>query len=204
MINKLVLSLLSVILLSACSHRKFKTQQEVWDFVRNEDNNLTQKKQVNGIEYTFTYKPTDLLILQELGQNKPSEIALQNIRNKYDDHVYFDLSMSKNGRELLTNVVGSSRQFGSLVNKLAFGLEEQVYLYTEKRDTIPLLDHIYPRMYGITKKTSVLLVYPREEIQNSESLTLVVNDLGFNTGEVKLKIPYQSILQEPTIDFAGL
>jgi hypothetical protein len=195
---------LSSLLVSACSSKTFETKEEVWNFVKNEENDLIKKKQVNGVDYVLTYKPTDILVAQEMDDEKSSNVLLKNLRDKYDDHLYFDLTMSKNNRELLTNVVGNPQEFGSLVNTLAFGLDKKVHLYTEKKDTISLTNHIYPRMYGMTKKTSVLLVYSRKEIKNAKSLTLVVEDLGFNTGEVKLKIPYKAILKEPKLDFASL
>jgi len=199
----MVIALLSILLLSACADKTFSTQDEMWNFIKNEDNGLIQKKVVRGVEYVLTYKPTDILVSQELSK-KWSKKQLEGLRNKYDDHIYFDLTMSKNNRELLTNVVDDSKEFGSLVNTLAFGLDKKVHLYTESKDTITMTSHLYPRMYGMTKKTSVLLAYPKAEIKTAESLTLVVEDLGFNTGEVKLKIPYKAILNQPKLDFVSL
>ena len=133
-------------------------------------------------------------------ETTPQEI--QNLRDKYSKYLYFNLSMSKNNHELLSNVAGNKQKFGAMVNQLAFGMEQKVHLYTQKKDTIAMADYIYPRMYGMSGATTILLVYPREEkVTNKEFMTLTIEDLGFYTGEVKFKIPTTIFNNEPKLTF---
>ena len=46
-----------------------------------------------------------------------------------------------------------------MVNQLAFGMREKVHVYTQKKDTLEMLDYNYPRMYGMSPTTDILLIY---------------------------------------------
>ena len=108
----------------------------------------------------------------------------------------------KTVNELLTNVASDRQRFGAMVNELAFGMDQKLHMYTSKKDTIPMADYIYPRMYGMSGSTTMLIVYPREtKIAEEEYINITIEDLGFNTGEVKFKIPTKKINNELKIDF---
>ena len=134
------------------------------------------------------------------GKEAPPE-KIAALRERYGQYLYFSLSLSRDDQEVLNSVAGDRQAFGAMVNQLAFGMGEQVHLFTEKRDTIPLLDYVYPRMYGMSKSTSLLLVYPREGLEEAQSLTLTVKDLGFGTGEVGLRTELEKIKNQPTLHF---
>ncbi len=106
--------------------------------------------------------------------------------------------MSKNNKELLSTAPKNRNEFGAMVNELAFGLGEKVHLYTQQKDTIALADFVYPRMYGMSRSTDVLLVYPRKQL-NDEYINFTIEDLGLDTGEVKFKVPTTSINNEPKL-----
>ena len=73
-------------------------------------------------------------------------------------------------------------------------MKNKVHLFNSKKDTIELLDYVYPRMYGMSKTTSMLFVYPRDEKKLKEKeLNFTVEDLGMYTGEVKFKISNRRI-----------
>lgn len=65
-----------------------------------------------------------------------------------------------------------------------------------------LMDYIYPRMYGMSGATSLLLVYPHvKSLSKSDFLQLAIEDIGMNTGEVKFQIDMMKIINEPKINF---
>ncbi len=107
--------------------------------------------------------------------------------------------MSRGNQELLNSVAGDRQQFGAMVQQLAFGMHDKIHLYTEKKDTIPMVDYIYPRMYGMSKNTSLLLVYPREDIINAQEVNLTIEDLGFGTGEVRFTQKGHQIKNQPKL-----
>ena len=201
MIKRNSLLLMLIIIFSSCGNKSFDTAEEISAFISDEDNEYCYKKEVNGVTYTLQYRPTDLLVQQELGDSI-SEKKVKQLREKYHKYLYFNLSMSLNGQELLSNVVRDKQQFGQMVNDLAFNMDQKVHLYSPVKDTLAMTDFVYPRMYGMTDATTILIVYPRDKQFLSEDyLNFTIQDLGLNTGEVKFKVQTQPLKNEPQLNF---
>jgi hypothetical protein len=197
--NSLFLLFFTMII-SSCS-KIFDTQEEMSVYINDEDNGYHYKKTVNGIDYTLQYRPTDLLVKQELSENYTQK-QVQDLRARYGKFIYFNLSMSKNNEELLSGMAQDKQRFGQMVNDLAFGMDEKVYLYTPKKDTLSMVDFIYPRMYGMTDATVIMIVYPRDKkYMNEDYLNFTVEDLGMDTGEIKFKIKTNKLTDEPQLRF---
>ncbi|GAA3647315.1 hypothetical protein GCM10022397_35340 [Flavivirga jejuensis] len=174
------------------------------EYIKAPKNGYTQSKTINGVDYTLTYRPTDMLVVQELGNSiadaKHSSLDVAEVRNKYNKYMYFNLSMSKNNQELLSVTPKNRNEFGAMVNQLAFGMNEKVHVYTPSKDTLEMADFIYPRMYGISRATTIMFVYPRDvKALNNKYINFTIEDLGLYTGEVKFKIPIKKIKDEPKL-----
>ena len=114
--------------------------------------------------------------------------------------MYFNLSMSINNQELLSTAPKNRNEFGAMVSQLAFGMGEKVHLYTPSKDTLEIADFIYPRMYGMSKATTIMFVYPRDkDAINEDYLNFTIEDLGLYTGEVKFKVETEKIKNEPKL-----
>ncbi len=197
--NSLLIFLL--VLVCACKNKSFDTVEEMNRYIIDQDNEYYYKKSVEGVDYVIQYRPTDLLVKQELGDKRDTK-QIDCLRKKYVKYMYFNLSMSLKGRELLSNVVGDKAKFGKMVNDLAFGMDEKVHLFTQKKDTLIMVDFIYPRMYGMTNNTTIMIVYPRDSKFTKEPyLNFTIEDLGLSTGEVKFKLNTKAILNEPQLRF---
>ena len=87
-----------------------------------------------------------------------------------------------------------------MVNQLAFGMGQKVNIFSQEKDTLTLLDFVYPRMYGMSRSTDILFVYPRtKQDLKHDYLNFTIEDLGLYTGEVKFKIPTKIIKNEPKL-----
>ena len=195
--------LLHILLITfiSCGPKTFESTDELWAHIKNPENNYLQQKTIKGIDFSLLYKPHDLLVNQELGEDKADSLV-SKFRKKYEDYLYFTLSMSKGGHELLSHLARDKQRFGAMVNDLAFGMNQKVHVYTPAKDTLPMTDFIYPRMYGMSGNTSILFVYPkREEDLKEDYLNFTVQDLGFYTGEVKFKVPTAVINNEVQLKF---
>ncbi|MFY7672493.1 hypothetical protein ACOSP6_15535 [Tenacibaculum sp. MEBiC06402] len=200
MINKISILIFSIVFMS-CSSKSFDSKEKLWEYLRDIDNGYLHQKNVNGYDFSLLYKPTDLLVTQELTSSYTKE-DLEKLRDKYKNYIYFTLSMSRDNKELLSATPKNRQEFGAMVNNLAFGMGEKVHVYTAKKDTLELLDYVYPRMYGMSRSTDMLFVYPRDEkYLQEEYINITIGDLGTYTGEVKFKIPTQKIKNEPKINF---
>lgn len=185
----------------SCSSNTFDSQEELLSHINDLDNNYSQEKVINGVKFKLTYKPTDLMISQELGESG-SQDEINKLKSHYEKYLYFNIGMSKNNRELLSTVPKSRQEFGSLTNQLIFGMQQKIHLFTEEKDTLHMIDYTYPRLFGISKSTSLLLVYPRDEsLTETDFLNLTIEDIGLFTGEVKFKILAKLLRNEPKLAF---
>lgn len=200
MVKNSLLSVLLVLISTSCS-KTFDTQEEMNEYLKDEDNGYNYRKTVIGVDYVLQYRPTDLLVKQELG-DKTDASQVDKLREKYSKYMYFNLSMSKNNQELLNGVARDKAKFGQMVNELAFGMEEKVHVYTPEKDTLAMADFIYPRMYGMSTATSILIVYPRDvKYLNQDHLNFVIEDLGLDTGDIKFKLNSKALQKEPQLQF---
>ena len=200
MIRNRLLPFFLLLLICSCT-QTFETAQEMNDYIKDQDNGYQYKKTIAGVDYVLQYRPTDLLVNQELG-DKIDNTQIDKLRKKYNKYLYFNLSMSKNDQELLNGVAQDEAKFGQMVNDLAFGMEEKLHLYTPTKDTLALADFIYPRMYGMSNSTTIMIVYPRDsKYLNQEYLNFVVEDLGLDTGDIKFKLDTKALTNEPQLRF---
>lgn len=201
MIRRNSLLVLFLAILASCANKSFDTTEELSAYISDEENGYYYKKEVNGVNYTLQYRPTDLLVHQEIGDSI-SEPVIKQLREKYSKYIYFNLSISLNDQELLSNVVSNKEQFRQMVNDLLFNMDHKAHFYSQGKDTLEMADFVYPRMYGMTNATTILIVYPRDEhFLEEDSLNFTIEDLGLNTGEVKFKIANNPLKNEPTLRF---
>ena len=188
-----------ITIIFGCSAKTFDTKEELWAYLKDVENGYLQQKNINGYDFSLLYKPTDLLVQQELGKDNSKE-KLKELREKYQQYIYFTLSMSRDNKELLSTTPKNRNEFGAMVNQLAFGMRDKVHLYTQRKDTLEMLDYNYPRMYGMSQSTSMLFVYPRDKKYLKEDyINFTIQDLGTYIGEVKFKIDLDKIKNEPNI-----
>jgi hypothetical protein len=200
MINNSLLLLILLLIVSSCA-KTFDTADEMNDYIIDEDNGYNYTKTIVGVEYVLQYRPTDLMVKQELGE-KYNDTLVKQLRKKYNKYLYFNLSMSKNNQELLNGVARDKAKFGQMVNDLAFGMEEKVHIYTSEKDTLTMADFIYPRMYGMSNSTSIMIVYPRDaKFMSQDYLNFVIEDLGLDTGDIKFKLDTKALKNEPQLKF---
>jgi hypothetical protein len=187
---------------SSCTTKTFETKEAMWTYLKEKDNGYIHTKNVNGYDFSLVYKPTDLLVDQEIGAAVSDKKKITALRAKYKEYLYFTLSMSREQKELLSTTPKNRQEFGAMVNQLAFGMRERVHVFSQQKDTLEMLDYIYPRMYGMSKATTMLFVYPRDsKYLKGEYLNFTIEDLGMYTGEVRFKIPTKKIRNEPRLDF---
>jgi hypothetical protein len=192
--------LISTLFLTSCDSKSFDSKEALWAYIRNGENGYHFTKAINGVEYSLTYKPTDLLVHQEL-DNVYSNEDVSRLREKYGQYLYFNLSMSANGQELLNQKVGNRNEFGAMVNQLAFGMGDKVNLISQSNDTLQLMDYAYPRMYGMDGRTNILLVYEKNtDALKKDYLRLTLEDMGFGTGEIAIKLPTEKLRNQPYLE----
>ena len=155
------------------------------------------------IDVEVIYRPTDLIVMQELHGKMVSEETsneINELAHRYGEYHYFVLSYSMGGREALYAGSQDYGQFSENLQKLAFRMQEYLYMTTDRRDTVQLADFYYPRMHGMGTATQLLLVFSKEAAGDSEVLKLHIKDVGFGTGRMHFNFDVQDIRKVPRIE----
>jgi len=161
-----ILILLSLYVFVSCQNR-LVTENELKEYVLEEDHKLIQKQERAGIDLSVSYRPTDLLAAQELRTKKDVSIAgVDSVRSKYRNYAYFVLNLSKGNKEVLKQM-SNFGSFSNTLQTLSFDMANKVNLTTSNQDTIPVADFIYPRLYGASQSTSLLFALINKKLRQA-------------------------------------
>lgn len=191
---------LIVLLLSYC--RFSVSEEELKKYILDPENGLIKEKTSGSQKITLQYRPADLVVVQELRSKENYTCEdVQVLRENHSKYVYFILTMSDNNSEIITRNIGDRNLFSQSVNRLSFGLQEEIRMITSAKDTVPLADFIYPRMYGTSGNTQLMLVFLSEKIKNSEWVDIEIGDLGLGLGMNKFRFESDKLKGVPELSF---
>ena len=193
--------LLAAISLVACKPTTL-SEQELTTYIQDVENGLINKQQRKGIDLTVNYRPTDLLVAQELrAKPQQSPALIDSLKTKYKDYSYFVLNLSKENKEVLKQM-GDFSNFSNTLQTLSFDMGNHVNLTTSERDTIPVADFIYPRLYGASHSTSLLFVFNNEKIKKEvDWVQFNLKEIGLGTGATRFRFQTEDIQQIPALSF---
>jgi len=196
--NRLLLVFLGYCIIS-CSPSAL-TEAELKQYVLEPDNNLIQEETINDVNVRITYRPTDLLVAQEL-TNVTDTTHISLLRAKYNKYYYFVLSLSKNQREAIQAGTMPQAQFSELLQTISFRMAAYVNMTTNTRDTIPLADYVYNRTFGMGSSNDLLLVFNKEQAKPADWLQINLAEFGLGVGRQALRFKCRQLDEVPQIDF---
>ncbi len=193
------LLIFSLALMHACTERSQYSETDLIKYLSS--NERFFKTSTSGdITLRVTYRPTDLMVAQELrGIAHPTEQAITHARQKYDHHYYFIMSLSRSGKELLTPSATGMAQFSELLQTISFRMHEVVNMTTFGGDTIPVADYVYNRTFGLGSSTDLLFVFERTAAQDQEWVQLNINEFGLGIGRQFLRFRVTDLENAPDI-----
>lgn len=179
---------------------QFHDVQSLNSYIRDEDHGLVKRHEKRGYDLRLLNRPTDLWVAQELRNELATDSLIADFRQQYDEHLYFILKISKNGKEALyaSNNHGA---FSDLLQNLSFRMGTFTEMVTSRKDTIPLADSHYSRIYGQSGATTVMLAFNREKIKNTKWVQVNLSDLGLGTGRTTYRFRTKDLLSAPSINF---
>ena len=189
------------IFLTSCKQKAvFNSKSEMINYLKDPDNNHLWGKKVKGIAFELQHRPTDLMVALE--NPNPTKGQMDSLRSKYQKSVYFTLSISTQNKDLLSQVALDKKRFSGLVQDLAFGMSDKATLYSSDFDTIKFIGSDFSRLYGMGKSNTVLMAFEKDpNALKSPYLFFSIKDLGLSLGDVRFKIPTESLINQPEIAF---
>jgi hypothetical protein len=181
---KIPLCLIFISILVSCQRpTDALDEKDLYQFVGDEGNNLSKKEEADGYTVTVTYKPSDLIALQQMRSKTSSEF--DSLSHYYSQYLYFMLEMTYDDKDLETAYASDPGSFAEKITYLSSGMTEHIRLVTA-RDTTALTDYVYARSYGLGS-SQCLLVFDKPK---EEDFKILVNGLVLGFGQ--LSFPFQS------------
>lgn len=177
------------------------TEEALQAYVQDTDHGLIKTAERGSLEVGAVFRPTDLIVAQELRSQEVNEEVIQKLRKKYRAYSYFVLSISNNGKDALYSTAGSYQHFSDNLQKLSFRMQDYLHMTTSAKDTVYMADYHFSRMHGMSGSTQVLLAFDLEKIKDKKWVQLNVKEMGFGAGRVNLRFDIDDIQDTPEIDF---
>ncbi len=173
-------------------------------YIQEARHGLTQTQEANGATVTCSYRPPDLLVAQELaGRGATTPMAVDSLRRSYAGRAYFSLALAQNGTEIENQLVTDRDAFTQAIAYLGAGIAQDVYLATPapRADSVAALTALYPRQYGNTGRSTVLLLFDTRRLDVSRGFTLSYHDRFFQLGTRRFRFAARDLADLPALKF---
>ena len=182
---------------SHLDHDKYLT------YLNDQEHGLTQTQQVNGVTITCSYRPIDLLVSQELANQAADSPPLNpdSVRQTFSDRQYLTLSLSRDGTEVENLLIRNELAFGQAISYLSNGIAQDVFLHgLGQPDSVAAIAATYPRQYGNTGRSTVLLVFATPQLHATRGFTVTYRDTHFNLGPTRFVFSPRDLQRLPLLD----
>ncbi|OAN63255.1 hypothetical protein A8B79_15690 [Balneola sp. EhC07] len=213
--SSLVYILLLFFIVYACSGASvFETKEELTAHIYDPMNEFTTQVQQGDFTLTATYLPLELMLASETeylnqllergaaeGQIAKQKEFIEKYKQGYEQNLYFKMVIAPVKEEdLIYAKLGSGfDSYSHWLQKLLFGIKEEITLVTEQKQEVPLLSYQMDRNYGTVHSRSFLLTFPRQwneqQVFSGDKFLIRVDEFGLGVGRVRLpfNVPFPKV-----------
>lgn len=190
---------LTLSLLPACSTRAKPTQYRA--YLAEPAHGLTQLRGVNGTVLTCTYRPTDLLVLQDLASASRCTPAIHDsLARAYAGKIYCALTLARDSAEIENQFVNDPAAYQQALAYLNTGLAADTYLSTgTAHDSAGALSSLYVRDFGATGRSTVLFVFDTHQLSIAGGFAVTFHDQRFGLGTQRFAFTARDLAAVPTL-----
>lgn len=134
--------------------------------------------------YEIKYRPTASIERQFMRSRRGMDF--DSLRQQLDDRRYFELSFKFQGHDLFA---ARSQSFSELLNRLCFETDYIWLCEPQNSEQIAPVDITYPRTFGLTDHTSLLVCFKNPSLRGCRNFTVVVADF-LNNSHRQLKFSF--------------
>jgi hypothetical protein len=187
-------------ILAACSVTdEASSAEELKDYISDPEHRLCQQAEMNGYQVTVVYKPGDLLVHEEIGEEPTDPTVLEQLKKKYSNYHYFSLSIS--GKPEVHAADALVERFNDRIETLSLHIDGYVTLTTSAQDTIPLYDFLVNRTYGHKQSHDLIFVFDKQKSAGQDWIQFNLNEFGLGTGSHQFKFNLKDFEQVPKLKF---
>lgn len=186
-----------VVLICGCAKNELKPDEYI-NYVESEKNNIKNSKQIEDLNFSLQYCPTEYLLLKEFKTNNLSEKLVAERKKENENMVFFKLRISANNNsDILNYKISSNDDYYERIQYLSYGFEEDIALLNGKDTLFPALFH-FERTYGVVPFADFMLAF-NAKIKEPEKFQVIIDDKIFNTGLLKFSYSNTDIQNIPRL-----
>ena len=171
---------------SAIRYKLFQLEDMGWKSKKN-------SQQIEDINFTAIEVPLEYYLLKDQGKSDLFKIDSLYNENKYERIIEFTFENEEEKDLLQEDFTKISSE--EAIKYMSFGLENDFYVVTSKKDTIKCSGVNFERNFKVAPLQKVILFF--SGISPKDKIQLVYNDKLFGKGIMKFKFEeqYKEILQ---------
>jgi hypothetical protein len=190
----------AALLLGGCSAPLSPTDYRA--YLADPTHGLTHTTETAGATITCTYRPTDLLVLQDVSSAAATTPATRDsLAQAYAGKTYCTLTLSRHNTEIENEYVTDPAAYQQLLNYLNTGIAADVFLATTPRDSVPASASMYVRQYGTTGHSNILLVFDTHHLAPAQGFHLTLRGQRLGLGTVHFPFSASSLAALPRLKF---
>lgn len=166
-------------------------RQDVFTYINDPKSGLVQIKQMGDLKVLMSYYPPEL-VANQIGRQDRSPDLL----NDFSDKVYFKLSFSNNGKELLPQL--SSQSYATVLEVFSFRMSSYISLNMKGAASVEPLDCLFEQTYGMSEANHLLVVFDRSSIR-SQDFSINIKEFGLGYGNISFDFKKKDIDLLPNI-----
>ena len=194
----LIIILASLTFMASC-REKSVSMQELQEYVTDPDNGLKKSVESKGMLVDVVYRPTDLVIAQQILSFNSDTSLVSELRKRYSKYHYFILSFSKGGKEAL-HQQGDQNVYSNLLQTLAFRMDQYAGL-TGGGDTLDVADFQMDRTFGTAQATNLIVAFEKSPVTRENDIRFHLKEFGLGIGNHVFDFKAKDINASPCINF---
>lgn len=192
--------LLAIVVLSGCFF--FQKTLEPKGFVlwmRNEENGLRRKRQVDDYVFTAQYKNWQYILAAELAGGKIKKEEVNARKEKIVGMQYYDLTIDvANLKQTVLEFKATKENYQARLDYFMFGMKDDVYLL-EGDEKISCKLYHYERAYNLNSHTTFLLAFDQRPDYVDSTKVLVIDPEILGVGEMRIEFNREDISKIPLL-----
>lgn len=163
---------------------------------------LTHTTEANGNTITCAYRPTELLVLQDLaGRQAATPATRDSLARAYAGKTYCVLTLAHNGGEVENQFINDPTRYQQAISYLNTGIAADAMLATTPRDSVAAVASMYVRQYGTTGHSTVLLVFDTHQLTPQHGFHLTLRGQRLELGTIQFAFAAADLAALPALKF---
>jgi hypothetical protein len=163
---------------------------------------LTHTTEVNGTTITCAYRPTELLVLQDLaGSQAATPATRDSLARAYAGKTYCTLTLARNGSEVENQFINDPARYQQAISYLNTGIAADAVLATTPQDSVAAVASMYVRQYGTTGHSTVLLVFDTHQLMPQQGFHLTLRGQRLELGTIQFAFAAADLAALPALQF---